>query len=85
MEVYYWATKDAELTLDYNQPNSYLNQINLNSGSGFVNVQSNIIGICPFIVIHIWLLIWSYAIPKDKTDWYLQLIDVTGDLNVQFV
>ena len=67
--------QNQNISLDYNQPNSYLNLIDLNSGSGFVNVQSNIIGICPFIVIHIWLLIWSYAIPKRRENrWYSKWI-----------
>ena len=67
--------QNQNISLDYNQPGSYLNQINLNSGSGFVNIQSNIIGICIFIVIHISLLIWNYVISIRRGNrWYSKWI-----------
>ena len=56
------------ISFDYNQPNTYLNQINLNSGSGIVNIFLFLWWVCIIISTHICLFLWSLIIPKDKSE-----------------
>ena len=56
------------INLDYKQPDSYLNSIDLDSGSGIVNILSNLLCAWFLVSLHLWLLAIIYFIPKDKAD-----------------
>ena len=59
------------LQLDYEQPDKYLKEIKMNSGSGIINILSNLCGVALMILLQISLLIWSYLLKKWKVDNWL--------------
>ena len=64
------------LQLDYEQPDKYLSEIKISSGSGIINILSNLCGVALMILLQIWLLIWSYLLKKLKVDnWFSKFIN----------